>query len=69
MAIAVIIGITGAFLIAFQISQWLIVIYYLWYGNRYRTKKDFLLRMIPGYFLIVIFKISWEAFSRYMLLD
>jgi hypothetical protein len=55
-------------LIAFQIWQWLCVLSNLNRGE-YVKKKDFLLRMLPGYFIIVLIRIAWNTFSRYMMLE
>lgn len=64
----IIIALTILFALSFQVVQWAIVIHNL-YDKKYKTRKEFLLRMIPGYFLIIITKFCWRLFESFMLLQ
>ena len=48
--------------------QWTEAIYRLNEGD-YDTKKEFIIRMIPGYFFVSTFKFCCKIFSQFMLLD
>ena len=51
----------------FQFVQWLCVLADLRY-NEYSTKVEFLLKMMPGYFIISAIKGCWKLFTHFMLL-
>lgn len=61
------IGMTIFIFICFLIIQWGIVLGCLHTGD-YITKKEFLLKMIPGYFIIALIKVCFELFTDFMLL-
>lgn len=54
-------------LIIGTIIQWIIVITNL-LEKEYSTKIEFLIKMIPGYFIIVLIRGCWNIFNHFMLL-
>ena len=52
---------------SFQFVQWMIVLVDLKY-NKYSTKVEFLLKMIPGYFIIVAIKGCYKLLTHFILL-
>ena len=56
-------------LILLQLVQWVAVITTLSIGKDYTKKSDFLIRMFPGYFFIVIALFIWNTFEKFIMLD
>ena len=52
----------------FQIVQWAIVLTNL-YEKKYKTKKEFFLKMTPGYYIVLMIRFFWKIFENFMLLQ
>lgn len=66
--LVIVIFLFAVIITAGQISQWLLVSLNL-YHREYLTKKDFLIEMIPGYFIVKSIKILWNLFENFIMLD
>jgi len=52
-----------------QFGQWFWVLINLYDGSKFVTKKDFLLQMLPGYFIIIYIRVAWNTFEKFMMLE
>ncbi len=51
----------------FLLMQWTVVLGHLWLGE-YKTKKELLLKLIPGYFIICTINFFWDTFKHFKML-
>lgn len=57
-----------ALLILSQLIQWIVAIVDLQHISKYTKRSDFLIRVFPGYFFVVIARFIWRTSENYMML-